>query len=86
MKTLCLALLFAAAAAHALAADDATSKQTADFRQWQKHADAEQTAVDSALTDLQQRAAAGDVTARLDLGFIYAKGQGVAQDYAQAAA
>ena len=82
-KTLCLALLLAATA-HALAADDATSKQTADFRQWQKRVNAEQAAADSALTDLQQRAAAGDATAQFELGFIYAEGRGVAQDYAQA--
>ena len=83
-KPLCLALLLAATA-HALAADDATSKQTADFRQWQKRADAEQAAADSALTDLQQRAAAGDATAQFELGALYYLGQGVPQDYAQAA-
>ena len=82
-KTLCLALLLAATA-HALAADDATSKQTADFRQWQKRVDAEQAAADSALTDLQQRAAAGDATAQFELGALYYLGQGVPQDYAQA--
>ena len=84
-KTLCLALLLAATA-HALAADDATSKQTADFRQWQKRADAEQAAADSALTDLQQRAAAGDATAQFEFGVLYYSGQGVAQDYGQARA
>ena len=82
-KTLCLALLLAATA-HALAADDATSKQTADFRQWQKRVNAEQAAADSALTDLQQRAAAGDATAQFELGALYYLGQGVPQDYAQA--
>ena len=84
--TLCLALLLAASAAHALAAEDATSKQTADFGQGQKRADAEQAAADSALADLKKRAAAGDATAQFELGVLYYYGQGVAQDYGQAAA
>ena len=83
-KTLCLALLLTANAAHALAADDATSKQTADFRQWQKRADAEQAAADSALTDLRQRAVAGEAEAQFELGFLYNEGQGVPQDYGKA--
>ena len=70
-KTLCLALLLATTAAYALAADDATGKQTADFRQWQKHTDAAQAAADSALADLQQRAAAGDAAAQFELGALY---------------
>ena len=85
-KPLCLALLLAASAAHALAADDATSKQAVDFRQWQKHADAEQAAADSALADLKKRAAAGDAAAQFELGILYYYGQGVTQDYAQARA
>ena len=79
-KPLCLALLLAASAAHALAADDSTRNSGADSTQQAKPADSEEIQALAALADLQQRAAAGDADAQNNLGLLYKNGEGVAQN------
>ena len=76
--TLCLALLLAGTAAHALSDSEKETLMTAAQQAYEKQDYA------TALEKWQPLAEAGDAEAQNSLGFLYLKGQGVPQDYAQA--
>ena len=78
--TLCLALLLAVSAAHALSDSEKETLMTAAQQAY------EQQDYATALKKWQTLAEAGDAAAQNNLASLYDKGQGVAQDYAQARA
>ena len=80
MKTLYLALLLAASAAHALSDSEKETLMTAAQQAYQQQDYA------TALEKWQTLAETGDAAAQYNLGNLYGKGRGVAQDYGQARA
>ena len=78
--TLCLALLLAANAAHALSDSEKETLMTAAVEAYERQDYA------TALEKWQTLAEAGDAEAQNSLGFLYLKGQGVPQDYGKARA
>ncbi|WP_298046243.1 tetratricopeptide repeat protein, partial [uncultured Cardiobacterium sp.] len=76
--TLCLALLLATTAAHALSDSEKETLMTAAVEAYERQDYA------TALEKWRTLAEAGDAAAQNNLGVLYAEGQGVAQDYAQA--
>ena len=77
-KTLCLALLLAASAAHALSDSEKTALIAAAQQAYQRQDYA------TAREKWQTLAEAGDAAAQHILGYFYYNGQGVAQDYGKA--
>ena len=77
-KTLCLALLLAATAAHALTAEESQTLRQAAITAGKQGDDA------TAFAHWQTLAEAGDAEAQLTLGLLYYQGDGTAQDSAQA--
>jgi len=78
--TLCLALLLATTAAHALSDSEKETLMTAAVEAY------EQQDYATALKKWQTLAEAGDAAAQNNLGILYDNGQGVAQDYGKARA
>ena len=76
--TLCLALLLATSAAHALSDSEKETLMTAAVEAY------EQQDYATALKKWQTLAEAGDAAAQNNLGILYDNGQGVVQDYGQA--
>ena len=79
-KTLCLALLLAASAAHALTAEESQTLRQAAITAGKQGDDA------TAFAHWQTLAEAGDAQAQLTLGLLHYQGDGTAQDSAQARA
>ena len=79
-KTLCLALLLAATAAHALTAEESQTLRQAAITAGKQGDDA------TAFAHWQTLAEAGDAEAQLTLGLLHYQGDGTAQDSAQARA
>ena len=79
-KLLCLALLLAASAAHALSDSEKEMLMTTAVEAY------EQQDYATALEKWQTLAEAGNAEAQNNLGILYNQGQGVAQNYAQARA
>ncbi|EHM53285.1 sel1 repeat family protein [Cardiobacterium valvarum] len=77
-KTLCLALLLAASAAHALSDSEKGALKSAAEQAYQQQDYA------TAREKWQTLAEAGDADAQLHLGALYADGRGVTQDYSKA--
>ena len=77
--TLCLAILLATTAAHALSDSEKETLMTAE--QAYKHQD-----YATALEKWQTLAEVGNAEAQYSLGFLYLEGQGVPQDYGKACA
>ena len=78
--TLCLALLLAATAAHALSDSEKETLMTTAVQAY------EQQDYATALEKWQTLAEAGNAEAQNNLGILYDNGQGVAQDYGKARA
>ena len=79
-KTLCLALLLAATAAHALTAEESQTLRQAAITAGKQGDDA------TAFAHWQTLAEAGDAEAQLTLGLLHYQGDGTAQDSIQARA
>ena len=77
-KTLCLALLLAASAAHALTAEESQTLRQAAITAGKQGDDA------TAFAHWQTLAEAGDAEAQLTLGLLHYQGDGTAQDSAKA--
>ena len=77
-KTLCLALLLAASAVHALTAEESQTLRQAAITAGKQGDDA------TAFAHWQTLAEAGDAEAQLTLGLLHYQGDGTAQDSTQA--
>ena len=77
-KTLCLALLLTASAAHALTAEESQTLRQAAITAGKQGDDT------TAFAHWQTLAEAGDAEAQLTLGLLHYQGDGTAQDSAQA--